>query len=300
LTLSLFAGFLRSNRDYQKFFQLCQDCHGQPRFLKAEVLFHYEHSSNFRIADATHEKLLAEVSEEDFVNYELPGRIRCDSFEQLMQEKKVDMRKHQDREVLRKFIESVVPDAQRFVDELANFVHVEAKLPMLDKNFIDANPIEITVGQSREQIIDYLQRIRQSNTTADLAFYAYRDMETCDWTPFIKAAMERNPVSLKMADSMSDDEVYGWLEKMNNISIYDGKRLAQPDEVANYKTGDGLEKAFLLANVIRQRDPEQGIEIIVDKNDMVVKGSSQYRFVSAKDLEKQIRISHAGDIKIIG
>ncbi|MHC4463750.1 MAG: hypothetical protein ACYS30_20310, partial [Planctomycetota bacterium] len=58
LTLQVFANFLRSHQEYQQFFQLCRDCHGQPHFLKAETLFHYEHSSNFRIADATHEKLL--------------------------------------------------------------------------------------------------------------------------------------------------------------------------------------------------------------------------------------------------
>ena len=300
LTLPLFASFLRSNRDYQKFFQVCRDCHGQAHFLKAEVLFHYEHSSNYRIADRTYDKLLAEVSDEDFVHYELPGRIRCDELEKLIEKKKIDVRRQEGREILRKYIEPIVPDAQRFVDELADFVHIEAKLPASDKNFMPANPIEITVDQSREQIIDYLQRIRQSNTTADLAFYAYRDMETCDWAPFIKAAIERNPVSLTMADSKSDDEVYAWLEQMNNTSIYDGKRLAQPDEVANYKTGDGLEKAFLLANVIRQRDPEQDIEIIVDKNDVVVKGPGQYRFVSTKDLEKQIRIAATGAITIAG
>jgi hypothetical protein len=112
--------------------------------------------------------------------------------------------------------------------------------------------------------------------------------------------VERNPVSLKMVESKSDDEVYDWLEQMNDTSIYDAKRLAQPDEVANYNTGDGLEKAFLLANVIRQRDPEQNIEIVVDKNDIVVKGSDQYRFLSVKGLEKQIRISSAGTITVVG
>ncbi len=143
-----------------------------------------------------------------------------------------------------------------------------------------------------------MQQIRRSNITADLAFYAYRDMQTCDWAPFIKAAIERNPVSLTMAKSKSNDEVYAWLEQMNDTSIYDANRLAQPDEVANYNTGDGLEKAFLLVNVIRQRTPEQDIEIVVDKNDVVVKGSGQYRFLSVKGLKKQVHISGDGNISI--
>ena len=294
LTLPLFASFLRSNRDYQKFFQVCRECRGQAQFLEAEVLFSYEHSSNYRIADKTYEKLLAEVSDEAFVPYQLPGRIRCDELEQLIEKQKVDVRKQEGREVLRKYIEPVVPEPQRFVDELAGFVHIEAKLPASDKNFIPANPIQIHVDQSREQIIDYLQQLRQSNSTADLAFYTNRDMATCDWAPFIKAAVERSPVSIQMADSMSTEEVHIWLEQMNNTSIYDGKRLAQPDEVANYKTGDGLEKAFLLANVVRQRKPEQDIKITVDNNSVIVRGKHEYRFTSDKGFKKQINIP-AGD-----
>jgi hypothetical protein len=170
-------------------------------------------------------------------------------------------------------------------------VHTEAKLPPSDqKNYLPADPIKIGVEQSRKQIIEYLQTIRRSNSTADLALYAYRDMETCDWEPFIKAAVERNPVSIQMADSMSVDEVYRWLAKMKSTSIYEGKRLAQPDEVANYQTGDGLEKAFLLANIIHQRSPEQDIEITVDNNDVTLKERDEYRFVSDKGFKSVISI----------
>ena len=294
MTLEVFASFLRYHQEYQKFFQLCRDCHGQPKFLRAEVLFHYEHGSDYKIGCKTHDKLLAEVSDEDFATYELPGRIRCEQVEEFIISRKVDVRNPQGKMALRKFIETVVFDAEQFMDQLADFVHIEARLPSLDKNFTPAEPIKIPIDYSREQIIDYLRQIRQSNTTADLAFYAYRDMETCDWAPFIKAAVERNPVSIQMTKSMSLEQAVGWLNQMNNDSIYDGKRLAQPDEVANYKTGDGLEKAFLLADVIRQRNPAQNIEIVSDKNGVVLKGPNQYRFVSAKGLQKQVDISSDG------
>jgi hypothetical protein len=92
------------------------------------------------------------------------------------------------------------------------------------------------------------------------------------------------------------DAVYALLQKMDNVSIYDGKRLAQPDEVANYRTGDGLERALLLANVIRQKLPQQDIEIIAGDGLVVLKGAGEYRFASSKGLKKQIRISPAGDI----
>jgi hypothetical protein len=291
LTLEVFASFLRYREEYQKFFQLCRDCHGQPNFLRAEALFNYEHGSDYKIACKTHDKLLAEVSDEDFAPYELPGRIRCDKLEEFLKKQKPDLRNPAGKTALRNFLEPLIPDAQKFVDELADFIHIEAKLPSLDKNFIPAEPIKIPTDYSREQIIDYLQQIRLGNTTADLAFYAYRDMNTCDWVPFIKAAVERNPVSIQMVDSMSLEQVLIWLNQMNNASIYDGERLAQPDELANYKTGDGLEKAFLLANVIRWRNPAQNIEIFSDKTEVVLKGPDQYRFLSAKGLQKQICIS---------
>ncbi|MDD5326803.1 MAG: hypothetical protein PHY02_03195 [Phycisphaerae bacterium] len=298
LTLEVFASFLRSRMEYQKLFQLCRNCHGQPNFLRAESLFHYEHGSDYKIACKTHDKLLAEVSDEDFTPYELPGRVRCDRLEDFLQKQKPDLSRPAGKTALRNFLEPAIADAQKFVDELADFVHIEPKLPSLDKNFVSAEPIKIPSDYTREQIIDYLRQIRQSNTTADLAFYAYRDMESCDWEPFIKAAVERNPVSIQMTESMSLEQVFDWLNKMNNDSIYDGNRLAQPDEVANYKTGDGLEKAFLLANVIRQKSPAQNIEIVSDENGVVLKGPNQYRFVSAKGLQKQVSISTDGTITI--
>ena len=296
LSLSVLANFLRSNRDYQKFFQVCRECHGQAQFLKAEVLFHYEHGSNYRIADKTFDKLLAEISDEDFVPYQLPDRIRCDELEEFIEKQKPDLRSTKGKGTFRKFIEPVIPEAQLFVDELADFIHIEARLPTSDKNFLPAEPIEISVEQNREQIIDYLQQVRQSNPTAELAFYSYRDMESCNWLPFVKAAVERNPVSVQMAEAMSVEEIYAWLGQMKNASIYDGRRLAQPDEVANYKTGDGLEKAFLLANVIRERNPEQEVEIITDKEQVILKGRHEHRFVSNKNLEKSIIISTDGKI----
>jgi len=298
LTLEVFASFLRSREEYQKFFQLCRDCHTRPNFLRAEALFNYEHNSDYKIACKKHDKLLAEVSDEDFIPYELPGRIRCDKLEDFLQKQKPDLRNPAGKTALKSFVEQVIPDAQKFVDELAEFIYIEPKLPSSDKNFVPSEPIKIPVDYSREQIVDYLRRIRQSNTTADLAFYAYRDMETCDWVPFIKAAVERNPVSIQKVDSMSLEQVLAWLNQMDNNSIYDGKRLAQPDELANYKTGDGLEKTFLLANVIRQKSPAQNIEIVSGKSEVVLKGPNQYRFVSAKGLQKRIHIFADGTITI--
>lgn len=296
LSLFVFANFLRCNPSYQKYFQLCRDCRGHPQFLKAETLFHYEHGSNFRIADGTHDKLLAEVSDEDFVSYEIPGRIRCDLLHEFITKNKIDVRNPNGRTALSKFLEPVIKDANRFVDELADFVHIEPKLPSPQKDYLHVPAIEIGDDWTREEIIAYLQDLRRRSTTADLAFYAYRDMETCDWVPFVKAAVERSPVSLSLAADKSIGDVYMWLKAMDDASIYDDKRLAQPDEVVNFRTGDGLEKAFVLANVIRRKTPQENIEIIVDENQVVLKASAEYRFGSTKGLKKQVHISPDVDI----
>ncbi len=103
LDMTVFASFLRSESRYQKYFQICRDCHGQPQFIRAELLYHYEHGSPFKIGDDTHDKLLAEVSDEDFVRFELPGRIRCDRLCDFLKQK-IDVRRADGREAMRKFL----------------------------------------------------------------------------------------------------------------------------------------------------------------------------------------------------
>ncbi len=298
LTFTVFTSFLRQESRYQKYFQICRDCHGQPRFMRAELLFHYEHGSPYKIGDSTHDKLMAEVSDEDFVPFELPGRIRCDRLQEFITKQQIDVREARGREALRRFLDGTIPEAGKFVNDLTDFVHIEADLPGNDKNFSDGSAIQVSTGQSREEIIEYLRRIRTRNTTVDLAFYAFRDMETCDWRPFVKAAVERSPVSLEMTKSMSLQGVYDWLIRMHSASIYDGNRLAQPDELANYYTGDGLEKAFLLANVLRYRHPEQELHLEADNSSVLLRAAQDYEFFSAKSLQGQVDITPAGEISV--
>jgi hypothetical protein len=298
LSVVIFANFLRANPPYQKYFQLCRECRGHPQFIKAEALFHYEHGSKYRIADGTHEKLLEEVHDEDFVTYEIPGRIRCDLLCEFITKNKIDVRRDEGIRALAEFLQTAMPMAQRFVEELNDFVHTEPKLPSPEKEYVSAQAIEIDTGWSREQIIDYLQNLRTRSATADLAFYAYRDMETCDWTPFVKAAVERNPVSIEMVKSLSTGQTYDLLREMPNDSIYDDKRLAQPDELANYRTGDGLEKAVFLANIILNGQNHQNIEVIIDGENVLVKDEKEYRFTSAKSFKKRISIAKDGVISV--
>jgi len=298
IDLLMIANFLRAYRDYQKHFQFCHDFRGQKKYINAEVLFHYEHGSNFRIADVTFDKLIAEVSEDDFSPYKLSDRVCGEQLRSFIEYEKIDFQTGNGRGLVVDFLRPFVPDAGRFVEHLAGFVRTEAKLPGLDKNYLPSVPIEIPLKYTRGRVIDYLQQIRKDNTTADLAFYAYRDMETCDWQPFVEAAMRRSPVCLEKTESMSVEEVYKWLGKMEDISIYDGKRMAQPDEVANYNRGDGLEKAFVLANVLHSRDPRQDIRIEIDGKDVVLKARDEYRLASCKRLQGRIHIFVDGTVDI--
>jgi len=298
LDMTTFASFLRAARDYQKYFQICRDCHGHPHFIRAEVLYHYEHGSPFKIGDDTHDKLLAEVADEDFVRFELPGRIRCDRLCDFLKQK-IDVRTAEGRELTRQFLSPTIPEAEKFVADLANFVHMEANLPRTDKRFSDGGAIRISPDWDRERIIDYLRDLRPHNSTADLAFYAWRDMESCDWRPFLKAAVERSPISLEKTQTMSVPQVYDWVQAMPPASIYDGNRLAQPDELANYLTGDGLEKAILMANVLRHRAPDQELHLEVDNSSILLRADQDYEFTSAKTLQGQVDISPEGQIAVV-
>ena len=291
LTGLVFANFLRSHPEYQQYFQFCTEHRGERKFVKAEVLFHYEHGSNFRIADHTFEKLLAEVSSEDYMPYKHIERMCCEQLDTFVRYEKIDVREEAGREKLKKYLGPFVPEADRLVEQLYDFTHIEAKTPSVERNYVDSGPIRISTEQNREDIIEYLQGIRESNSTADLAFYAYRDMGRCDWAPFVKAAIERNPVSIEAVKDMPVERVYDWLRNMANSSIYDGKRLAQPDEVANYKTGDGIEKAILLANVIHNNRPGQRIEIVIDGSNVLVAADGDYRFTSGKQLKTRLVVA---------
>jgi len=297
ITTLIIANFLRTNRHYQKFFQFCcEQCRGGRKYANAEVLFHYEHGSKYRIADDTFEKLIEEVSREDLNPYKLPNRLCCKQLADFIEYEKVNILTDEGKSKLADYIGAYTDQAGAIVEDLADFVHIEPRLPDSGRQFVESPTIKLDTEQSREDIIEYLQSMRDKSEVADLAFYAYRDMENCDWRPFTKAAIERNPVTLQMLSDKNTDQACSWLKEMPDESIYDGSRLAQPDEVTNFKTGDGLEKAFTLAAVLRQKRPDDEIELICDDDQVVVRAGAEYRFGSAKGLRKCVRIAPDGKI----
>jgi len=142
---------------------------------------------------------------------------------------------------------------------------------------------------SRAEVMSRLEAIRDANELADLAFYAYRDLSRTDPAPFVKAALERNPVSIAACRDLPDDALPAAVHALADMSIYDEPaRVAQPDEVWNYARGDGAEKALLLANLIHERHPRDEISIEVTPDAATVRSAGrESRFPSGKGLQVQ-------------
>lgn len=290
------ANFLRSNTQYWRHFQFCRYRRGERMFVKSEVLFGYEHGSRFRIYDETFDKLLEEVSSEDYSRNKFLDRICCEQLMAFIDYEKINIHKAEDRHKLARFLSPFVPNAEQWVAELLDFLHIEPTLPNANKDYRRVEPIVINPGWSREEIIDYLEGLRDKNPTVDLAFYALRDMARCDWRPFVKAAIERSPVSAEKAEGMNVESIHHWLTGLPGASIYDGTRLAQPDEVANYSTGDGIEKAFFMASVLSRRGEQKQFELSIRPDQVTLKAGDvrTFTFDSVKGLTADIAIDQKG------
>lgn len=260
------VNFLRHNRDTQSCFQVRWPVHSVDHYIPAERAFFYEHGSSNRLSDATRGKLLDDIDEEEYQPAPLPGRIVLNDFEDFIRENRLDCERDGDVDRLKNEIGRGCGRAEEAIDALTRFCHVEPRLPdATAKRFVGGvEPLRLRAGMRRDDIEARLEAIRERNPVADLAFYAYRDLNRTDPWPFLLAALQRNPVCISGAREMSDAEVVAHVSEMPDESIYDGEgRLAQPDEVWNYGRGDGVEKAILLANVLHERRPEAPLELSV-------------------------------------
>jgi hypothetical protein len=160
---------------------------------------------------------------------------------------------------------------------MKKFFHTVPKLPSTHKQYSTPDSYRdhrftISSSQTREEIISYLSGIRHLASGIDLAFYAGRFMNSIDWKPFYKAAFERNPVSVLFFKEHSLEKVYETLLQWPEESIYSEMQLSLPDEVVNFKRGDGLEKMITLMNVVKARHldisaEQHGIKLIIRTGD---------------------------------
>ena len=250
--------FLRQSPERQRCFQIEHSCCGKRRWIPAERAYAFENSSSFKVSDATREKLLAEMDEDDFFAEPLADRIPLNKFDDFFRHQHIDLEKEEDRRTLGREFNCYHTGACKIIEELRAFCRLEPRWPDSGKprQFIRGPRIDLKPGLTRQEIIAALESQRMENPVADLAFYAFRDLARTDPRPFFKAAMERSPVCIQDCRTMDDAMVAACLRDMPNESIYDSTRAAQPDEVWNARRGDGFEKAVTLAAILHSRQPD--------------------------------------------
>ncbi|MCK4564678.1 MAG: hypothetical protein KAU94_08385 [Verrucomicrobia bacterium] len=293
ITYEILANFLRDRSEYQKCFQIKYVRHGKEQYLPIERVFAYEHGSPYKVSDlATRDKLLDQIDEYDFYADPIPERIQINKLSDYLKNNPIS---HFDKANMKALAEKIdcTGDMDRkmtVLEGLVDFIHLDPELPDIEsKQFNGPGPIALQPGMQREEIIEYLESIRAAHRVADLAFYASRDLAATDWQPFLKAAFERNPVCIEETKGLSDDALLQTLEKLPNESIYDGTRIAQPDEVWNFQRGDGLERAITLATIWRARHPGDAIQLNASSNGIALHlGGKELHLPSGKGLEKQI------------
>ena len=116
-------------------------------------------------------------------------------------------------------------------------------------------------------------------------------MDTCDWQPFIIARWSEAP-SIEAAGQMIEEVTKP--RRMDGESIYDGNRLAQPDEGPTSTPATASRRRFtwrmFFAVVCRFA---HGTEI--DMHDVVLKADRDYRFDSAKHFQRALCFTHPAE-----
>lgn len=285
LTPALFGSFLRQNAGFQRRFVLRRGRGAHAQYLPLEEAFLFESDCPYFVVGGTREKLLAAVPGRLFSGCGM-GRAVLDDVEAFLAGRPVDPSDPAGAAAL----EGLLGDAAAggLAARLGRFLRTEPRLPdPSSKRFARMEmPLAIRPGMTRGDILAHLEAVRGGNVMADMAFYAWRDMSRCDWRPFARAALERNPVCAAGAEGKGFDELAALLAAWPAESIYEEPfRLAQPDEVWNFRRGDGWEKALAAAAVLRARKDARPLTLRREGGDAVLAaagGAALCRFPTAK------------------
>jgi hypothetical protein len=290
ITFEILANFLRQNSKLQKCFQISHHCCGKPRYIEAEKVYSYEHNSKFKVSDATRADILHEIDEDEFYTEPMQGRLLLDEVETFFKTKKIQLDHEPSLDELRAHLHHACFNVDIVMKQLLDFCRITPALPTaVDKKWQAEPPILMDPSWSRDQMVGYLESMRQTSVVADLAFMAFRDMRRSPWRPFMTAALHRNPVCIARTAALDMPHVYCRLSEMPNDSIYGdtdaagATRVAQPDEVFNFGRGDGLEKALCMLTILKNRFPQDEVSISGEGEAVRVKhASAEYAFVTNK------------------
>ncbi len=284
---AIFISFLRQHPTKQSCFQFETICGGKNRYIEAEKVFVYENSSSFRLGETTEDNLLSEVEEDDFYPVPIANRVNLQQVRQDFKAigKAVALEEWEShRQSIFPDVHEVCPQTEEAFRDFASFCRTLPRLPDENKIWQESPDIQLDGFQSGEQIRFYLQS--SSHPLARLALIAFRDINSTGWKPFLKAAYERNPVILQALGEMNLAEIYRGLQALSDVSIYpDDYRLAQPDEVWNFATGDGLEKAVAMASIVFRRHGGQTLKLLHRNDTWILKcQDAEFSFSSSKHI----------------
>ena len=289
VTFEILANFLRQNHKLQSCFQIAHLCCGKPRYIEAEKVYTYEHSSKARVGDRTQTDLLHEIEEDEFYPEPLPERLMLSEMEAFFKNQALPVDEQATTEKLKQFLKNNCCNVDKVIHDLLRFCRTTPRLPSSDKQWNTSHsPIDLAGISSPQEATEHISSLRRTNPVADLAFSAFRDLSISPWKPFLKAALERNPVSVIGAQNLTPDKLYATLQSFEPVSIYDGpNRLSQPDEVWNFRRGDGLERALCMMNILRHRFPEDTVDLVRSSaNEITVSQRRElFRFTTAKTVE---------------
>jgi hypothetical protein len=295
LTNLVFINFLRFKSKYKTLFQYCCTCAGKKRFIGLDKLFEYEHSSKFNVSAESRELLVKEVEGDEFHLSPIQGRIILNDIEKILDANRGKNLSVIEKEFLK--VTSCVPDQhiKEMFRDLREFILTDPEIPDPEKDYKETLRLNISTENNREEIMEAVLGSAEKSDMSKLSLYIYRQMDRIDWIPFLKAAIERNPVCFTDLNDKEIQEVYGLLRAMPDESIYDGQRLALPDEVWNFRRGDGIEKALLLADFLNYRHPDSQLEIEINNHEVTLKfRERKFHLRSQKKFRKSIKISGSG------
>ncbi|MCM1041354.1 MAG: hypothetical protein NC396_02860 [Bacteroides sp.] len=299
INFEYFANFLYSRECYWSCFQYRHIRNGRECYISLNCIFNTQRSSKNRFDNESRAALIEEMDSQCFSLSPIKDRILINEIEDYL-----NAHPNQSFESLTGFFSQMMQgqccvDKQKMIQELGAFLKITPRLPdAAQKEFTSYPELNVTPDQDREQICGYLHRkAGEGHRLAILSLYAWRDMDSTDWQPFLKAAFERNPVCCQDAENLSVDQLVETIGGFPGQSIYEGNRLAQPDEVWNFRRGDGIEKAILLFNILKSRYPEAHGQLDIEGGEAVLKvrnaGKTEeavWRFASEKQIGKSLSL----------
>ena len=290
INFEVFINFLRVHNKYQQYFQFEYCYEGHSYYIDANILFKYEHTSKNRIGNASYKKFLQEIELEEFSLQPALGKNILNAIKSHLNGRNLYCSNQEEFNEFRKLFNHVI-EIDDIMADLKNFVCLNPSFPSDKKEFIPNDLLKIDTEMSREEIKMYLRSRREISKVANLAFYAFRELDQESLEPYMKASIERNPCSIESFKDVSIIEVYNILINFDNNSIYDGERVATPDEVINFKKGCGFEKAVTLANILKERTPQDKLLLKLQAGKVELISQDQvFEFSTDKKIEIRYEI----------